>query len=130
MKEWSVYFFIFLVILNYSCGKDEVKLNGEIIPGSGLLSGGEPVKIKGSGFRSDMGIEVYFGTQKAPEVIVEGEDTLIATTPPAKKEGLVDIRVRTDDGREFLLRKAFRYVESQAWSITDIAERKKKREKK
>lgn len=119
MRIRGAIFILLLSLFLLNCGAKEAKLTGEIMPASGVLSGGEPVKIFGEGFKSDMGVEVFFGNKKSPEVLVEGEQYIVATTPTSDKTQIVDIRIRMDDGREFRLRKAFRYVEQNRIDIIE-----------
>ena len=81
-----------------------------VLPVTGILTGGETVTINGGGFRRDVGMTVYFGTFKADNVMVRSAEAIVVTTPPAKREGKVDIRIITDDGRELLLKQAFQYL--------------------
>jgi len=117
--------FIFSILVLFSCSK-EFSITG-IDPHSGVLGGGEVIKIKGSGFKPGMGVTVYFGDSKAPNVIVDDTATMSVTTPPGRKEGPIDIRVRTDDGREYLLKRNFRYVESGSIQLFDAFGREKGR---
>lgn len=82
-----------------------------VYPNFSSLRGDEDVRIEGSGFRNDIGYTVYFGTQRASSVMVEGESVLIATTPGVDSPREVDVRIVADNGKTFLLKKAFRYVD-------------------
>lgn len=101
-----------------ACEEQELSVRG-IAPGSGIIGGNEPVKLEGTGFRQGMGIDVYFGADKAPSVVVEGNDRLVVTTPSVAKAGIVDVRIQTDQGKVIRLKNAFRYVENQNWNLTD-----------
>ena len=107
-----------LVLALAACESEELSITN-IAPGSGVIAGNEPVKINGTGFRQGMGIDVYFGNQKSPAVVVEGSNLIVATTPEASKAGIVDIRIQTDQGNNIILRNAFRYVDSQNFNLTD-----------
>jgi hypothetical protein len=91
----------------------------DLKPASGVMSGNETVVIRGSGFKSDMGVSVYFGTSRCPTAFVEGSSKIVVTTPPYPKSTLVDVRVISDDGEEVILRKAFKYLKSAKWSPMD-----------
>lgn len=99
-----------------------------VSPRSGVLGGGEPISILGSGFKSNMGLSVYFGNQKADNVVVAGPEVLTVSTPSSQEPKFVDIRVMTDDGRQFVIKRAFRYIEKASMDIRDIAKRKSQRE--
>jgi hypothetical protein len=100
------------------CEEQELSVRG-IAPGSGVIGGQEPVKLEGTGFRQGMSIDVYFGGDKSPSVVVEGSNRLVVTTPSASKAGIVDVRIQTDQGKTITLRNAFRFVDNQNWNLTD-----------
>jgi hypothetical protein len=101
----------------------------DVAPAVGVMAGNEPVKIRGSGFDPQTGYTVYFGTSKSPHVVVSGSDSITATTPTSEKPGAVDVRVLTDSGEEYLLRRAFRYIEKADLDIRDFGQRRSQREK-
>ncbi len=88
-------------------------------PSGGVMSGNETVAINGSGFKPEMGVTVYFGTERCPTAFVEGRSKIVVTTPPYSKSTLVDVRVITDDGEEVILRKSFKYLHTAKWSPLD-----------
>ena len=100
-----------------------------ISPATGVLGGGEPIEILGSGFNPNQGVAVYFGNAKANNVVVNTTKKMTVSTPSVGEPQVVDIRIATDDGKEFLLRRAFRYVEKGAMDIRDLGARKSRREK-
>jgi hypothetical protein len=100
-----------------------------ISPATGVLGGGEPIEILGSGFNPNLGIAVYFGNSKASNVVVSSSKKLIVSTPSVGEPQVVDVRIATDDGKEYLLRRAFRYIEKSAMDIRDLGQRKSRREK-
>jgi hypothetical protein len=102
----------------------------DIVPAVGVIGGGEPVEIRGTGFRTDLGISVHFGNQKADNVVVSGPEKLLVTTPSSPGPTIVDIRISTDDGREYLLKRAFRYIEKGSMDIRDLGARRSQREKR
>ncbi len=102
----------------------------DVSPAVGVLGGGEPVDIRGSGFDQNMGIAVYFGNTKADNVVVKSTNTLTVNTPSSGEPKVVDVRIATDDGKEFLIKRAFRYVEKSAMDIRDLGKRSSQRKKK
>jgi hypothetical protein len=100
-----------------------------VSPAVGVIAGGEPIDILGSGFSGGMGITVYFGSTKADNVVVRSSDKLTVTSPSHDGPGTVDVRIITDDGKEFVLKEAFQYVPKGAMDIRDLGQRKSLREK-
>jgi hypothetical protein len=98
-------------------------------PAVGVLAGGEPIDILGSGFSAGMGITIYFGSTKADNVVVRDSGKLTVTSPSNDEPGKVDVRVITDDGKEFVIREAFQYVRKGAMDIRDLGQRKSLRDK-
>ncbi|MBW2262645.1 MAG: IPT/TIG domain-containing protein [Deltaproteobacteria bacterium] len=107
-----------LALLVVSGCKKEMHLDS-LKPASGIMSGNETVQIKGSGFKKEQGITVYFGTERCPTAFVEGSRKVVVTTPTYSKSTLVDVRVISDDGEEIILRKAFKFIKSAKWSPMD-----------
>jgi len=107
-----------LLVLACGCAK-EFGVEG-INPAVGILTGGETVNIMGGGFPRDTGITVYFGNAKADNVIVRSEEQISVSTPPAKVEQKVDIRIIMDDGRELLLKQAFEYVNKAKGEVKEL----------
>ena len=118
--------FVALTVLALGCNKP-MGLHG-VTPSVGVLSGGEPITLKVSGFNPDMGVTVYFGTAKASDIVVSGSDEIKVTTPSSTEEKLVDVRISTDQGQEFVLRNKFRYIEKGTLDIRDLGSRKSMRE--
>lgn len=94
-----------------ACGGDEAPSVRRVYPNFSSLRGDEDVRIEGAGFRNDIGYTVYFGTQRASSVMVEDEHVLVATTPGVDSAREVDVRIVADNGKTFLLKKAFHYVD-------------------
>ena len=92
------------------CSDDAPRVR-RVYPNFSSLRGDEDVRIEGSGFRNDIGYTVYFGTQKASSVMVQDEGVLVATTPGVDSPRQVDVRIVADNGKTFLLKKAFRYID-------------------
>ena len=113
------------------CGCEKEFGAESVLPTTGLLTGGESVTIAGGGFRRDVGMTVYFGTMKADNVMVRSAEAIVVSTPPAQREGKVDLRIITDDGKELLLKQAFEYVSKgtpQAKELESLDQRKNLRE--
>ena len=114
------------VLLFAACEKKDFQIT-DIEPHAGVVSGGEPVKIKGSGFAAGMGVTVYFGNIKAPAVVVDSQNLMSVTTPPGKSLGPVDIRVIMDDGREYVLKRNFQYVKAKSLQMFNSYDDKDRR---
>jgi hypothetical protein len=99
-------------------------------PATGAISGGEAVVINGSGFETSMGLTIYFGTEKALNVVVTGPETMTVTTPSVPETKVVDVRILTDTGKEFILRNAFRFISKANIDIRELGQRKSMREQK
>lgn len=104
------------------CGDKEMKVH-RLDPAFGGTKGDDDVRIVGQGFRTDIGYSVYFGPRKASSVIVEGDDTLVATTPSFDDPRTVDVRIVADDGRVFLMKNAFRFVDQEGWRPSDALDK-------
>jgi len=100
----------------------------DITPSVGVIGGGESVSINGSGFDPSMGYTVYFGNSKATNVSVSSSDKIIVTTPSSSSATKVDVRLTTDTGKEYVLRKAFSYEEKSSMNLGDLVNRKSARE--
>lgn len=98
-----------------SAGCKSNKLTFESVnPPTGRLSGAEEVRIRGSGFSSlaNTNIEVRIGGRPATNVGIQGDDTLVLTTPEGREADVghpIDINLLTADGRSIVLRNAFQY---------------------
>lgn len=100
----------------------------KVSPPVGVIAGGEPIEILGSGFSTDMGITVYFGTRKADTVSISGPEKLTVVSPSADGAGKVDVLVITDSGIELRMKDAFNYVEKSNMDIRDLGKRKSLRD--
>ena len=83
----------------------------EIEPNQGTFSGGEEVMIKGTAFPRS-GVQVRFGTKPAGTAVVESDHTIKVFTPAGDKGTISDVSLVFDDGRAFVLKNSFRYVDS------------------
>ena len=128
MKKFTSIMAVMLVSLAiFGCEKG-FSVKG-VSPATGMTVGGELIQIRGTGFRSDMGIAVFLGAKQAENVVVTGPETLAVTTPSSLEAALVDVRIATDDGREYVMKQAFRYIEKPAIDIRDIGQRTSQRQK-
>ena len=75
-----------------------------------------------------MGFSVHFGNSKASNVVVNNSEKITVTTPSSNKATTVDIRISTDNGKEYVLRKAFSYVRQSNMDLGDLGKRKSSRE--
>jgi len=95
------------------CGGSQPTDVFDVNPRAGATQGGQPVKIMGQGFHTDIGYTVYFGLKKADNVTILDDHTLVAMTPQMEQPGDVDVMIRADDGPAWRLSKgtapAFRY---------------------
>jgi hypothetical protein len=95
----------------YGCS-NELKVS-EIEPPNGAFTGGEEVVIKGNGFQPGRsGVTIKFGRREATAVAVESGDKIKVTTPAGDKSTTVDVSVVFDDGKAFLLKNGFHYVDT------------------
>jgi hypothetical protein len=108
-------------------GGGEMAVTG-INPAAGHIAGDQKVEILGKNFRSDIGYTVYFGSAKAKNVTIRGNEALVVTTPSGSP-GSIDVTVRADDGNAFLMKQAFKYEDmggSVVEGLGETADRKDK----
>ena len=126
-KYGVIPFVLYVILVGAGCNKDfGIR---DVSPEVGVLAGGEPVEILGSGFDPNIGFSVYFGAEKAENVVVSSSNKLTVTTPSSAEAKSVDVRIATDDGKEYLLKDAFRYVAKSGMDIRDLGTRKSLRDK-
>jgi len=87
----------------------------DLEPDEGRTFGGELVVLEGNAFVP--GTEVYFGSLKAPDVIVYSAVIIHARTP-AHKPGIVDITLEAPNGAKTVLEDAFLFRDKL--SVTSI----------
>jgi hypothetical protein len=103
---------IALTLLGLSACSNELKVS-EVDPPQGTYTGGEEVIIKGNGFQPGRGgVTVKFGRKDAVAVAVESADKIKVQTPAGDKNTTVDISVIFDDGKAFMLKNGFRYLDN------------------
>jgi hypothetical protein len=84
-----------------------------VTPPTGRLGGNEEIRIRGTGF-SQLGNlqDVRFGGRAATNVGVQGDDTIVLTSPEGREEDAnhpVDVVLLSSDGKSVVLRQAFTY---------------------
>ena len=101
-----------LVALGFVACSNELKVS-EAEPSTGTYNGGEEVVIKGNGFQPGRGgVTVKFGRHEAPSVAIESTDKIKVQTPAGDKNTQVDISVIFDDGKSFMIKNGFRYLDN------------------
>ena len=83
----------------------------EVKPNTGTFNGGEEVELMGNAFPRE-GVTVRFGNKAATGVVVQSDHTIKVATPAGEKGSATDVTITFDDGRAFVLKNAFRYVDS------------------
>ena len=100
---------------------NELKVT-EVEPSTGTFSGGEEVVIRGNAFQPGRaGVSVRFGRREAQSVAVASPDKILVTTPMGDKNTTVDISVTFDDGKAFLLKNGFHYIDNTQRATMDKA---------
>jgi hypothetical protein len=79
-------------------------------PNFGGLQGGKTIRIVGDSIRLDIGYAVYFGELRSPQVSIQNDKALLAVTPRQWTPGMVDVRIRADNGSAFVIHKGFEYI--------------------
>jgi hypothetical protein len=97
---------------------NELKVT-EVDPPNGAFTGGEEVVIKGNGFQPGRGgVSVKFGRREATAVAVEAGDKIKVMTPAGDKSSTVDVSIVFDDGKAFMLKNGFHYVDTSQQRAT------------
>ena len=99
----------FLPVLVSGCS-NETKFT-KVEPNTGTFTGGEEIELQGNGFPRT-GLSVRFGNKEAQPVVVESDKKIKVATPAGDKSTNVDITITFDDGRAFVLKNGFHYVDS------------------
>ncbi len=89
-----------------SGGGELAVLNVE--PRAGASQGEQSVRIAGANFRQDIGYTVYFGAERATQVTIMDDTTLLVATP-SHEPGPVDVVVAADDGPAFRIVNGFTF---------------------
>lgn len=94
----------------------------EVDPPQGTYMGGEEVIIRGNGFQPGRGgVSVRFGRREATNVVVESASAIKVTTPAGDKSAAADVSVIFDDGKAFVLKSAFQYLDNSQRQTMDKA---------
>ncbi|MCS6913756.1 MAG: IPT/TIG domain-containing protein [Myxococcales bacterium] len=115
-----------LLLLSLGC-TNETRIT-EVEPPHGTFAGGDEVVIRGTGFNPGHGgVTVKFGKKDATNIVVESDKAIRVTSPAGERNTQVDITVIFDDGRAYLLRNAFRYLDAsdQTKVMKNFYEKKK-----
>jgi hypothetical protein len=103
---------IALALFGLAACSNELKVS-DVDPPQGTFTGGEEVIIKGNGFQPGRGgVTVKFGRHDAQAVAVESSDKIKVQTPAGDKNTVVDISVVFDDGKAFMLKNGFKYLDN------------------
>ena len=89
-----------------------------ITPQSGLITGGESVKIQGQYFRATP--KVYFGAAEAAIEQFVDATTILVKAPPASTAGAVDVKVINPDQKQAIKTNGYTY-EYSAPTVTSIS---------
>ena len=97
-----------------SAGCKNTKLTFESVnPPSGRMGGSEEVRIRGTGFGQLGNLQdVRIGGRPATNVGVQGDDTIVLTSPEGREEDAnraVDIVLLSSDGKSIVLKQVFTY---------------------
>lgn len=82
-----------------------------IEPNTGTFTGGEEVILGGQNFPRGS-VMVHFGNKEAQPVVMESTSKIRVTTPAGDKNTNTDVTITFDDGKAYVLRNGFRYVDS------------------
>ena len=93
-----------------ACNNGETKFTG-LEPNTGTFAGGEEATLIGQNFPRG-GASVRFGDKAAQPVVMESDHKIRVSTPAGDKNTNADITLIFDDGRAFVLKSGFRYVDS------------------
>jgi hypothetical protein len=107
--SWLRYFIPVGLILVAACSSEP--RFSEISPKTGAFTGGEEIEIRGSNFPRT-GVTVRFGTKEANSVALLSDRLIKAISPPGDKGTAVDVILIFDDGRAFMMKHGFRYVDA------------------
>ncbi len=103
---------LYVALLAQAGCSNDLKVN-EVEPASGTYGGQEEVVIHGNGFQPGRGgVSVRFGRREATNIVVESTSAIKVTTPAGDKSTSVDVSVVFDDGKAFVLKSGFQYVDT------------------
>ena len=96
--------------LAFVAGCDKQTRFTSVEPAAGTFAGGEEIEVLGANIPRG-GIQVRFGNREAQPVVVESDRKLKVLTPAGDKGTTVDVFITFDDGRAFVMKNAFKYVD-------------------
>ncbi len=128
MKKITIVLLMLLMMVSIGCNK-EFGITG-VAPANGVMSGNEPLTIKGTGFDPNLGLEIRIDGKKCDNVRIKSSTELVVNTPAASKPGPVDIMIIPDNSEPITIKGAFRYLESSSMDIRDLGKRQSLRTKK
>jgi len=98
-------------VLSLGCS-NETKIT-ELEPPQGTYSGGEEIIIKGRNLPAGKsGATIMFGRKAATNIVMESPNAIRVTSPAGDRNTEVDVSVTFDDGRAYLLKSGFRYLDA------------------
>ena len=80
-------------------------------PNQGVFTGGEEIELEGNAFPKG-GVTVRFGFKEAAPVVTETDKRIKVMSPPGDKNTNVDVTITFDDGRAFVLKNGFHYIDN------------------
>lgn len=80
-------------------------------PQTGPMQAETSITIGGANFRSDIGYTVFFGNQRASDIMILDSQTLLVSAPTTDAAGAVDVQIRAENGQAWRLPEAFTYVD-------------------
>jgi hypothetical protein len=84
----------------------------ELEPPQGTFAGGEEILIKGKNLPVGRGgATVTFGRRTATNIVMENSNGIKVTSPAGDRNSEADVTVTFDDGRSYMLKGAFRYLD-------------------
>ncbi len=89
---------------------DETRIS-ELEPPQGTFAGGEEILIHGRNIPTGKGVSVTFGRRAATNVVIENTNRIKVTSPAGDRNTEADIQITFDDGRTYLLKNGFRYID-------------------
>ncbi len=83
-------------------------------PKVGVAAGGDPVTIKGQGFKTEgvPSVAIWFGDKEGKNIRFRGDDTVVVDAPPGEAGKEVSITMVFDDSGTIELPAKFKYVEN------------------
>jgi hypothetical protein len=108
----SVLALAFTLLASAGCKNNKLTFES-VNPPSGRMGGNEEVRIRGTGFGQLGNLQdVRFGGRAATNVGVQGDDTIVLTSPEGRDEDAnraIDITLLSSDGRSVVIKSAFTY---------------------